>query len=63
LGKFNNESASAEVTPKLLAKQHLNIGLVINHENEHTHACPLDFPSDPAVQRKTSLNSMISLSE
>jgi hypothetical protein len=33
LGKFHGEPASAEVAPEVLAKQHLDIRLVINHEN------------------------------
>ena len=36
--KFHRETAGAEIMPKLLAKQHLNIRLVVNHENEEGHA-------------------------
>ena len=28
----------AEITPELLAEQHLYIRLIIDHENEHVHA-------------------------
>jgi hypothetical protein len=27
----------ADIAPKLLAKQHLNVGLIINYENEEVH--------------------------
>ena len=40
LGKFHHKPAAAEVAPKLLAKQHLNVWLVVDHENKQTHARP-----------------------
>ena len=30
LGKFHREPTAAKIAPKLLAKQHLNIGFVVN---------------------------------
>jgi hypothetical protein len=38
LNKFHSESTGAEIAPKLLAKQHFDIGLVINHEDQEVHA-------------------------
>jgi hypothetical protein len=40
LGKFHGEAASAEITPEVLAKQHLNVWLVIHYENKERHALP-----------------------
>jgi hypothetical protein len=34
LRKFHRETAGAEIMPKLLAKQHFNIRLIVDHENE-----------------------------
>jgi hypothetical protein len=42
LGELHGEPASAEIAPEVLAKQHLDIRLVIDHENEETHARPPD---------------------
>ena len=38
LGKLHGEPASAEVVSKLLSEQNLDIGLIVDHENEHVHA-------------------------
>jgi hypothetical protein len=38
--KFHRETADAEIMPKLLAKQHFNIRLIVDHENEEIHAMP-----------------------
>ena len=38
MGKLHREPASAEVAPELLAEQHLDIRLIVNHENERVHA-------------------------
>jgi hypothetical protein len=38
LNKFHSESTGAEITPKLLAKQHFDVGLVINHKDQEVHA-------------------------
>jgi hypothetical protein len=34
LGKLHGEPTAAKIAPKLLAKQHLNIGFVVNDENK-----------------------------
>jgi hypothetical protein len=34
LGKLHGEPASAEVSPEVLAKQGLDIRLIVYHENE-----------------------------
>ncbi|MGB7715743.1 MAG: hypothetical protein WBL81_12410 [Pseudolabrys sp.] len=36
--KFHRETADAEIMPKLLAKQHFNIRLIVDHEYEEIHA-------------------------
>jgi hypothetical protein len=38
LRKFHRETAVAKIMPKLLAKQHLNVRLIVDHENEEIHA-------------------------
>ena len=43
-GKLHREPASANIMSKLLAKQHLNIRFVINHENKEFHAHPPAWP-------------------
>ena len=58
LGKFHGKPAGAQVAPELLAKQHFNIGLVIDHENEKTHARPPVFSSAAALRGRTILNSV-----
>ena len=40
LRKFHGEAAGAQLAPELLAKQHLDIRLVVDHENEQAHAVP-----------------------
>ena len=37
LGKIHREAAGADIAPELLAKQHLNIGFVVNDENKQAH--------------------------
>ncbi len=43
LGKFHDEPTGAEVAPKLLAKQHFDVGLIIDHKNKDGHARTPDF--------------------
>jgi len=40
LGKFHSKAADAEIAPKLLTKQHLDVRFVINHENKQCHIQP-----------------------
>ena len=37
LRKFHREAAGAEIAPELLAEQQLDIGLVVDDENEQAH--------------------------
>jgi hypothetical protein len=37
LRKFHREATNSEFTPELLAKERLDIRLVIDHENEQVH--------------------------
>ena len=41
LGKLHGETASAQVTPELLAEQDFNIRLVIDHKYQQIHPIPL----------------------
>jgi hypothetical protein len=43
LGKFHSKTTRSKITTELLSKQHLDVGLVINHKNEKFHARPLVF--------------------
>ena len=52
LGKFHGKAASAEIAPELLAEQQLNIGFVINNENEKAHARPPDLAMDRSRARQ-----------
>ena len=54
-GKLHREAAGAEVVPKLLAKQHLDIGLIINHENEEFHGRSPDLAMVAAPRGRTIL--------
>jgi hypothetical protein len=37
LGKRHGEPASAEIAPELLLKQHLDVRLIVDHENKEGH--------------------------
>src|ERR1700719_2505110 len=50
LGKLHGEPVSAKVAAELLAKQHFDIGLIIDHENKQVHARPPDLIRDAAVR-------------
>jgi len=39
LGKFHPETGFAQIAPELLSKQHFDIRLIIDHENEKVHRC------------------------
>ena len=39
--KIHHEALGAEVAPELLAKQRLNVGLVIDDKNRNAHVGPL----------------------
>ena len=62
LRKFHGEAVGAQVAPELLAKQHLDIGLIVDHENEWTHAPPPDLvvalATAAAVRGRMILNSV-----
>ena len=58
LGKLHREAAGAEIAPELLAEQHLDVGLVINHENEQVHARSPDLAMVAAARGRTILNSV-----
>ena len=52
LRKFHCEAAGAQVAPELLAEQHLDIGLVIDHQNKHVHTFTPGLLTDtPAAVR------------
>ena len=58
LGELHGELASAEVPPfppKALAKQHLDVRFVIDHENE---GLMLDFGANAAARGRIILNSV-----
>src|SRR5262249_4954224 len=40
LSKFHRETLAAQLPPELLAKQHFNVWLVIDHKNKKRHALP-----------------------
>ena len=46
LRKFHCEAAGAEVAPELLAEQHLDVRLIVNHENERVHMRSPDLIRD-----------------
>jgi hypothetical protein len=52
LRKLHRETGGAEVMPKLLAKQRLNVRLIVNHENEEVHGRSLDLAMVAAVRSK-----------
>src|SRR5208282_1940504 len=58
LGKLHGEPASAKVAPELLAKQNLDIRLIIDHENEQVHARSPDLIRDAPARCSTILNSV-----
>ena len=40
IGQISSQTASADIMPKLLAKQHLNIRLIVNHSMRRFMQCP-----------------------
>ena len=58
LSELHVKSAGAQIAPELLAKQHFDVGLIVNHENKKTYACPPDLAMDAAVRGRTILNSV-----
>jgi hypothetical protein len=40
LRKLHDEAAGTEIAPEVLAKQHLNVWLVVYYKNEECHARP-----------------------
>ena len=48
IGKIHREPTIAQVTPKLLAKQHLNIRLVIDDQNKQVQVRSPDLFEDAA---------------
>ena len=58
LGEFHGETAGAQVAPELLPKQRLDVGLVVDHENEKAHARPPVLANAAALRGSTILNSV-----
>jgi hypothetical protein len=59
LGKLHGEPASAQIAPELLAKQYLDIGFVVDHEDEQAHGWLPDF--NAATRGTIILNSVTGL--
>ena len=58
LGKLHCKAASAEIAPELLAEQNLNVGLVVDHENDRVHVRSPDLIRDVPARGRTILNSV-----
>src|ERR1700738_1229682 len=58
LRKFHCEAVRAEVAPELLAKQHFDIRLIVNHENERVHARSPDLIRAVPARGRMMLNSV-----
>ena len=58
LGKLHREAVGAEVAPELLAEQHLDIRLIIDHENERVHTRSPDLIRGAPARGRTILNSV-----
>jgi hypothetical protein len=43
LGELHRKTARAEIVPKLLPKQHFDVGLVINHKDQQVHHSAPDW--------------------
>ena len=52
LRKFHCEAVGAEVAPELLAKQQLDIRLVVDHENERVHMRSPDLTRNAPARRQ-----------
>src|ERR1700730_3889932 len=57
LRKLHREAVSAEIAPELLAKQHLDIGLVVDHQNKHIHTLT-SLSAEVAPRGSTIRNSV-----
>jgi hypothetical protein len=58
LGKLHGKPASTQIAPEALAKQQLNVRLIINHENERVHMRSPDLIRDAPARGRTILNSV-----
>src|SRR5664279_3819911 len=58
LGKLHCKSAGAEVMPELLAEQHLDIRVIVDHEDEKVHGRSPDLAMVAAPRGRTILNSV-----
>jgi hypothetical protein len=57
LRKIHFEAVVAQIAPELLAKQHLDIGLVVNNENKEAHEFAPDLLG-AALRGSVTLNSV-----
>src|SRR5262249_11932005 len=58
LGKLHGKATGAQITSELLAKQHLNVRFIVDHDNKQAHDCAPDLASEAAPRRSVILNSV-----
>ena len=58
LRELHGEAPGAQIAPKLLPEQHLDIRFVVDHENKHVHVCTPDLFNDAPARGRTILNSV-----
>src|SRR6185295_12159642 len=58
LRELHHEAAGLDVAAELLAEQRLDIGLVVDHQDQQAHASPPDFASEAAARGSTMRNSV-----
>ena len=58
LAEFHGKAAGAKVAPELLAKQRLDVRLVVDHEDERGHARSPDLTGNAAARGSTMRNSV-----
>ena len=56
--KLHGEPGRAEVAPELLPKQHFDIWLIVDHENEEVHADSPDLIRAAPARGRTIRNSV-----
>ncbi len=58
LRKFHRKAAGAEIAPEMLAKQQLDIRLIVDHKNKQIHVFSPDLAMVAAARGRTIRNSV-----
>src|SRR5215204_3150644 len=60
LSELHREAPGPDILPEPLPKQQLDVGLVVDDEDQHAHGLTSSFAGEAAERRRTILNSVYS---